>query len=99
MTDVRPGRMIAPPRARAPTPLTAASGAPAVLVEVVPRRPRPPSTATGVDDVDTGTAAHRGQTYEVGSQSKMMTAVVVLQLADEGLIDLDARSRTSFRGR
>lgn len=45
--------------------------------------------AAGLSDLDAGTAAVASQTFEIGSQTKMMTATVILQLVAEGRIDLD----------
>lgn len=45
---------------------------------------------SGLSDLTSGQAAQAHQTYEIGSQTKMMTAVVILQLAEEGSLDLDA---------
>lgn len=50
------------------------------------------SAASGVSNLDSRAAAQADQTFEIGSQTKMMTSVVILQLAEEGLIDLDARA-------
>jgi len=83
-----PDAMLAPLETRA-TSLKGATDAPAVLVAAY-RDGRAAATAVGVDDRDTGVRATPGQTFEVGSQTKMMTAVVILQLAAEGAIDLDA---------
>lgn len=90
MTVFDPQAMLTPLESRAQG-LTGPNGVhpPAVLVSVT-RGDRTATTATGVDDVGTGTPAGSHQTFEVGSQSKMMTAVAVLQMVDEGLIDLDA---------
>jgi D-alanyl-D-alanine carboxypeptidase len=52
------------------------------------------STATGLDDRTTGVAATANQTYEIGSQTKLMTAVIILQMAEDGKLDLDARAST-----
>lgn len=89
MTVFDPQAMLSPLSSRAEA-LTGPGSLhpPAVLVSVT-RGDRSASTATGVDDVNTGTAARADQTFEVGSQSKMMTAVAILQMVDEGLIDLD----------
>jgi D-alanyl-D-alanine carboxypeptidase len=46
-------------------------------------------TASGQANPATGLAAADGQRVEVGSQTKMMTATVVLQLVGEGKINLD----------
>ncbi len=48
------------------------------------------ATASGVANLETGELATAGQRYEIGSQTKMMTSVIVLQLAAEGKINLDA---------
>jgi D-alanyl-D-alanine carboxypeptidase len=88
MTTFDPDAMVAPLAARAAS-LRSDSGAPAIVIEAS-RGGRSASTVLGVDDVGTGTPATSRQTFEIGSQTKMMTAVAVLQLADEGLIDLDA---------
>lgn len=45
----------------------------------------------GVADVATGQAANVDQVYEIGSQTKMMTSTMTLQLVAEGKIDLDAK--------
>ncbi|MGD1882722.1 MAG: serine hydrolase [Paracoccaceae bacterium] len=44
----------------------------------------------GFSDPATQQAASSDQPFEVGSQGKMMTAVIVLQMVAEGKIDLDA---------
>ena len=46
------------------------------------------SAASGVKSLN-GPAARADQSFEIGSQTKMMTALVILQLAEEGRIDLD----------
>ncbi|MGB0966990.1 MAG: serine hydrolase [Halocynthiibacter sp.] len=63
--------------------------APAVLVEIW-RDGLSLSQSSGVVDIESGTAASTDNLVEVGSQTKMMTATVVMQLAAEGMIDLDA---------
>ena len=80
--------MLVPLEVRAAS-LSSSSGAPAVLIEASSGG-RNASTALGVDDLATGVTASSDQSFEVGSQTKIVTAVVVLQLADERLIDLDA---------
>ncbi|GII96005.1 serine hydrolase domain-containing protein [Sinosporangium siamense] len=50
--------------------------------------------ATGVLNVDTGVEATPDSVYQVGSTSKVWTAALVMQLVDEGLVDLDAPVRT-----
>lgn len=47
------------------------------------------SVATGVTDLETGAAVTVDDRFRIGSVSKTYTAVAVLQLADEGLIDID----------
>ncbi|WP_107495804.1 serine hydrolase [Thalassobius sp. I31.1] len=63
--------------------------APAVLVEIW-RDGLSLTQSSGVVDIESGTAASTDNLVEVGSQTKMMTATVVMQLAAEGAIDLDA---------
>ncbi len=65
--------------------------APAVVMQV-DRGPLTVTTATGVSDLATGHAAQANQTFEIGSQTKMMTAVMILQLVQQGVIDLDAKA-------
>lgn len=48
--------------------------------------------ASGVVDTASSQPAPADGAYEIGSQTKMMTAVMVLQLMEEGLLDLDAKS-------
>lgn len=48
--------------------------------------------AEGIANTETGAAATADQRYEVGSQTKMMTSTIILQLVSEGKIDLDARA-------
>ncbi len=64
------------------------SDAPAVVARMV-RGGLSASVATGVSDLESGAEARPNQTFDAGSQAKMMTAVIVLQLAEEGRIDLD----------
>lgn len=67
--------------------LTQTGGAPATLVSISDGTVRG-SAASGYSDGD-GTAARAGQSFEIGSQTKMMTAMVVLQLVEEGQSELD----------
>ncbi|GAA1398402.1 serine hydrolase [Catellatospora coxensis] len=46
--------------------------------------------AYGVLNADTGVVATTDSVFQIGSISKVWTATVALQLADEGLLDLDA---------
>jgi D-alanyl-D-alanine carboxypeptidase len=47
-------------------------------------------TAAGMSDIVNDDTADPGDHYRFGSITKPMTSVVILQLADEGLIDVDA---------
>lgn len=66
-----------------------AEPAPAILIEVW-RDGVSVQDSYGVSDLETQTPAEAGQVYEVGSQTKMMTTVVVLQMVAEGKMDLDS---------
>ena len=48
------------------------------------------AVATGVLNVETGAPATPEAVFQIGSISKVWTTTVVMQLVDEGLIDLDA---------
>jgi CubicO group peptidase (beta-lactamase class C family) len=50
--------------------------------------------ATGVLNLDTGVRATPDSVFQVGSVTKAWTAVLVLQLVHEGLVDLDRPVRT-----
>jgi D-alanyl-D-alanine carboxypeptidase len=63
--------------------------APAALVRLEGGNVRV-NVATGVANTATGEVATADQRFEVGSQTKMMTSTIILQLAGEGKIDLDA---------
>ncbi|WP_179381779.1 serine hydrolase [Jannaschia marina] len=65
-----------------------ATDAPATLLQVW-RDGLSVRASDGVSDIGTRAAAGPDQPFEVGSQTKMMTAVVVLQLVAEGRVDLD----------
>lgn len=67
--------------------------APATLVQVN-RGSLSVSVAAGVTDLETGEAADANQTFEIGSQTKLMTAVAILQLVEDGKINLDAPAET-----
>ncbi|MFZ4409490.1 MAG: serine hydrolase [Paracraurococcus sp.] len=75
----------------AATAVQQAAGAPAGLAYVA-RGGVTVTAATGVADLATGAAARADQAFEIGSQTKMMTAATVLSLVAEGRIDLDARA-------
>ncbi|WP_163508329.1 serine hydrolase domain-containing protein [Fodinicola acaciae] len=66
-----------------------AAGAPGALLE---RRdgPRVRTAAAGVADLATGRPARPADRYRIGSNTKTMTAVVVLQLAAQRKLALDA---------
>ncbi|QBF33582.1 serine hydrolase [Thalassococcus sp. S3] len=65
------------------------SSPPAALIEIW-RDGLSVRDASGVIDLQAPEAAGHENTFEIGSQTKMMTSVVVLQLVEEGLVDLDA---------
>src|SRR3954464_14622595 len=48
------------------------------------------SAATGVLNLRTGAPATPDSLFQIGSISKVWTATLVMQLVDEGLVDLDA---------
>ncbi len=73
--------------------LKTGGGSPAALMRIEGSNIRV-SVATGIANTDTGAAATADLRYEVGSQTKMMTSTIILQLAGEGKIDLDARAST-----
>lgn len=64
------------------------SGAPAVLIEVY-RNGVSAKSASGTIGYGNDTPATNRDKYEIGSQTKMMTATVLLQLASEGKLSLD----------
>lgn len=63
--------------------------APAALIEIA-RGGVSVRSASGTVTLGGNTAATTDSRFEIGSQTKMMTAVVVQQLVAEGVIDLDA---------
>lgn len=63
--------------------------APAVLLEIA-RGGLSIRNANGTTELDGDEAASTDNTFEVGSQTKMMTSVIVQQLVGEGVIDFDA---------
>jgi D-alanyl-D-alanine carboxypeptidase len=73
--------------------LKSAGGAPAAVLRIEGSNIRV-GVAAGIANTQTGAAATADQRYEVGSQTKMMTSAIILQLAGEGKIDLDARAAT-----
>lgn len=50
--------------------------------------------AAGVTNLNTGIKATTDTVWQIGSMTKSWTATVVMQLVDEGLVDLDAPIRT-----
>ncbi|WP_299692076.1 serine hydrolase [uncultured Tateyamaria sp.] len=63
--------------------------APAVLIEIA-RGGLSVRNAWGTVESGGGQAASTDNPFEIGSQTKMMTSVIVQQLAGEGMIDFDA---------
>lgn len=63
--------------------------APAVLLEIA-RGGLSIRNANGTTELNGDEAASTDNTFEVGSQTKMMTSVIVQQLVGEGVIDFDA---------
>ena len=49
--------------------------------------------ATGVVNRNTGVEATPGSLFQIGSVTKVWTASLVMQLVDEGLVELDAPVR------
>ncbi|GCE00268.1 serine hydrolase domain-containing protein [Embleya hyalina] len=52
------------------------------------------AAATGVLDAETGYPATTGSIFQIGSITKVWTATLIMQLVDEGVLDLDAPVRT-----
>jgi D-alanyl-D-alanine carboxypeptidase len=67
---------------------TQSLGTPGVIVSVSDGI-RSASVASGLSDIEEESPLHHTQHFKIGSQTKMMTGLVVLELAEEGLIDLD----------
>jgi hypothetical protein len=57
------------------------------------------SAAAGVEDVKTGVPASPDGAFRIGSITKPMMAVAVLQLVDEGVLDLDVPVDTYLPGK
>ncbi|MFK7764156.1 MAG: serine hydrolase [Roseobacter sp.] len=68
--------------------LTETGNAPAALVSISNGLFKG-SAASGVSDLH-GDSAHADQSFEIGSQTKMMTALVVLQLVESEQLELDS---------
>lgn len=75
--------------ARALTDFAENSPAPAVLIEIA-RSGLSVFNATGTVTLGGETSASTDHAFEIGSQTKMMTSVVVQQLVGEGAINFDA---------
>ncbi len=88
MTTFDPASIAAPVRDLIQSLLT--GGAPGAVASVT-RGGLSATAAGGVGDLGDTAAANPGQTYDIASRTKMFTAVTVLQLADEGRVDLDGR--------
>ena len=52
------------------------------------------AVAAGVANLRSGVEATPDTVFQIGSQGKMWTATVLMQLVDEGLVDVDAPVRT-----
>ena len=52
------------------------------------------AVAAGVTNLSTGVEATPDTVFQIGSQGKMWTATVLMQLVDDGLVDIDASVRT-----
>jgi D-alanyl-D-alanine carboxypeptidase len=74
------------------------NGAPAVSLSVRLPGTEPINIASGVTDLVTEEPVTTDDYFRVASITKPMTAAVVLQLVDEGLIELDAPVRTYLPG-
>lgn len=54
--------------------------------------------ATGVINANTGVEATTDSIFQIGSNTKLFTTTLVMQLVDEGLVDLDAPVRRYLSG-
>lgn len=90
-----------PAAARAATMLTdlwRSSGAPSISMAVARNGGLVFSRSVGYADLNTMTLATPTTMYNVGSVSKIMTAVAVMQLVEDGLVDLDEPIQTYVPG-
>jgi len=62
------------------------------------RRGRRYETAAGVLNVDTGVKTTPDSVFQIGSITKIFTTTLIMQLVDEGLIDLDTPVRKYLPG-
>ncbi|QZY19666.1 serine hydrolase domain-containing protein [Streptomyces decoyicus] len=100
--------VLAPPAASAATgpdtvqqglsALVRSDGLPAALASVKDRAGRTRTYTAGVGDLATGSKVPRDGQVRIGSNTKVFTAVVVLQLVGEGKIGLDATVDTYLPG-
>lgn len=88
MSTFNPSALLAPAQ-QALQDYSTAEPAPAILIEAW-RDGLSVQDSYGVSDLETRTPAQAGQVYEIGSQTKMMTSVMVLQMVAEGKMDLDS---------
>lgn len=73
-------------------------GLPAVSLSVRMPDGEPINIASGVVDLQTSTPVTTDDFFRIGSITKPMTAAIVLQLVEEGLIDLDATVESYLPG-
>src|SRR4051812_38638898 len=78
--------------------LVRTDGLPAALASVKDREGRTRTYTAGVGDLATGAKVPRDGQVRIGSNTKVFTAVVVLQLVGEGKIGLDAPVDTYLPG-
>lgn len=78
--------------------LVRTDGLPAALASVTGRDGRTRTYTAGAGDLATGSKVPRDGQVRIGSNTKVFTAVVVLQLVAEGKIGLDARVDTHLPG-
>ncbi|MGQ4390442.1 serine hydrolase domain-containing protein [Streptomyces sp. SAS_270] len=78
--------------------LVHSDGLPAALASVTDRAGRTRTYTAGVGDLATGSKVPRDGQLRIGSNTKVFTAVVVLQLVGEGKIRLDATVDTYLPG-
>ncbi|MEU7552817.1 serine hydrolase domain-containing protein [Streptomyces sp. NPDC044571] len=78
--------------------LVRSDGLPAALASVKEREGRTRTYTAGVGDLATGSKVPKDGQVRIGSNTKVFTAVVVLQLVGEGKIGLDAAVDTYLPG-
>lgn len=87
MPNFSPSALLANPQDIADY-FTTSAGAPGAIVSVSDGT-RTVSVASGLSDLADTLALDATQSFKIGSQTKMMTAMVVLELVEEGVIALD----------